>query len=424
MLLQGPAAARGLVPLVLLLALSGQAAAQPAPAATTAPSGPTPTPVAAPPDTAAPAAAPAVAPTATPAASPTPASTPSPSPTPEPWAALQILDSAVPPGEMRRLAWRTGFGYGLVDEPVPVLVARGSSRGPTLCLTAAVHGDELNGIEIVRRVVSGIDPTALKGTVIGVPIVNVHGFQRRSRYLPDRRDLNRYFPGDPEGSLASRVAHDFFGRIIAQCEQLVDVHTGSFYRSNLPQLRADLREPAVVEMTKHFGAITVLHSSAADGTLRGAAVAAGIPAVTMEVGEPNRLQADDVALAVKGLETLLAGMEMSGKRRLWDRAQPVFYESRWVRVDRGGILFSAVELGQSVRPGDVLGTVTDPLSNVYTEITAPIAGRVLGRALNQFVMPGFAAFRIGIETTETEVAEEPPQPSDEAAAADDDQPPN
>jgi len=346
--------------------------------------------------------------TAAPTALPTAPPSPTPVPGPEP---LQILEGIVAPGEVRRLAWRTGFGYGLVDEPVPVIVAHGAKPGPTLCLTAAVHGDELNGIEIVRRVLAGIEVAKLRGTVIGVPIVNVHGFQRRSRYMPDRRDLNRRFPGDPKGSLASRVAHSFFTRIIKRCDYLVDLHTGSFQRTNLPQLRADLRNHEVVNITRRFGGVTVLHSPPADGTLRGAATAAGIPTVTFEVGEPNRLQAQDVGRAVSGVQHLLAGLEMFGSESRSDRRQPVFYESRWVRADRGGILFSTVKVGQQVDVGEVLGTVTDPLTNVYIEIRAPIAGRVLGKALNQFVMPGFAAFRIGIETTEGSVVREAQLPA-------------
>nr|MBV6629775.1 succinylglutamate desuccinylase/aspartoacylase family protein [Oceanococcus sp. HetDA_MAG_MS8] len=341
------------------------------------------------------------------------------SPTPTPLPAMELLGQTVQAGLRARLSWRTGFGYGLNEEPVPVLVSHGGQAGPVLCLTAAVHGDELNGIEIVRRIMTLAQPNDLRGTVIGVPVVNVHGFHRRSRYLPDRRDLNRHFPGSATGSFASRVAHDFFTRVIRHCSILVDVHTGSFYRSNLPQLRADLRDEAILDLTQYFGAMTVLHSRPAEGTLRRAAQDASIPAVTMEVGEPNRLQAEDVALAVRGLKTLLAGLEMIGSRPIWDRAQPVYYESEWVRADRGGILFSTVELGQKVRAGEVLGTVTDPLSNVYVEIASPIDGRVLGKALNQFVMPGFAAFRIGVETAEPDVIVESGVRSDPEAQSDD-----
>lgn len=332
---------------------------------------------------------------------------------------LELLGQSVQAGLRARLSWRTGFGYGLNEEPVPVLVSHGKQPGPVLCLTAAVHGDELNGIEIVRRIMTVAKPEELQGTVIGVPVVNVHGFHRRSRYLPDRRDLNRHFPGSARGSFASRVADDFFTRVVRHCDILVDVHTGSFYRSNLPQLRADLRDEDVLDLTQYFGAMTVLHSRPAEGTLRRAAQDSGIPSVTMEVGEPNRLQAEDVALAVRGLKTLLAGLDMIGSRPLWDRAQPVYYESAWVRADRGGILFTTVELGQKVRQGEVLGTVTDPLSNVYVEIASPIDGRLLGKALNQFVMPGFAAFRIGVETAEPDGIVESAAPAEPEAQSDD-----
>ncbi len=321
-------------------------------------------------------------------------------------APLQLLDDAIPPATRRRLAWKARYGFGVLDAPAPVLVVHGAKPGPVLCLTAAIHGDELNGIEIVRRVLQGLDPEKLSGTVIGVPVVNLPGFQRSSRYLPDRRDLNRHFPGNPEGSLAGRIAADFFSKVIRHCSHLVDIHTGSFYRANLPQLRADLGNPAVVDMTEGFGAIAVLHSPGAPGTLRRAATMAGIPAVTLEAGEPERLQLAEVKEGVKGVETLMSRMKMTPKTFSWGNPQPVFYQSRWVRVDRGGILFSDTALGAVVKAGDVLGTVTDPLSNVRTDIIAPHNGRVLGKALNQFVMPGFAAFRLGIRTSEDAVQAE------------------
>src|SRR5690606_30515697 len=166
--------------------------------------------------------------------------------------------------------------------PSAVLVAHGTEPGPTLCLTAAIHGDELNGIETVRRVLHDLEPERLAGTVVGVPIVNLQGFHRNSRYLPDRRDLNRYFPGNPTGSAASRIAHSLFSQVIRHCSALVDLHTGSFHRTNLPQVRGDLNDEAVVKLTAGFGSTVILHSSGGEGTLRRAAVDAGIPAVTLE----------------------------------------------------------------------------------------------------------------------------------------------
>ena len=280
-----------------------------------------------------------------------------------------------------------------------------------------MHGDELNGIEVVRRVVYSLEPDKLAGTVIGVPIVNIAGFQRHSRYLPDRRDLNRHFPGSPTGSLASRVAYSFFTQVIQRCERLVDLHTGSFHRTNLPQLRADLANPDILEMTKGFGGIAVLQSAGASGTLRRAAADAGIPSVTIEAGEPLRLQTQEVDQGVKGIETLMHRLEMIERNRLWPDPQPVFYESRWVRANRGGILLGQVALGERVRQGTVLGTVTDPVTNVTAQVTSPYNGRVLGMALNQVVMPGFAAFRVGIETTEEQAKREAAEHAAEAPAA-------
>ena len=281
--------------------------------------------------------------------------------------------------------------------PTPVLVVNGAHSGPTLCLTAAVHGDELNGIETVRQIVHNLNEKKLKGAVVGVPIVNIQGFQRHTRYLPDRRDLNRFFPGNPTGSSASRIAYSFFTQIVQHCDSLVDLHTGSFHRTNLPQLRADLRNEEVVALTKGFGSTVVLHSEGAQGSLRRAAVEAGIPAVTVEAGAPLRLEEEEVKHSVKSIQSLLDTLGMYNKRSLWGNPEPAYYASHWVRSDNGGILFSQVKLGKRVKQGDVLGTVTDPISNKQTTITSPFNGRILGKAMNQFVMPGYATYHIGIE---------------------------
>lgn len=316
---------------------------------------------------------------------------------------LVLLGTEVPPATSTRLHWTPINSFEGIAASSPVLVVHGAKPGPALCLTAAVHGDELNGIEIVRRVLYNLDPDKLSGTVIGVPIVNLQGFRRGSRYLPDRRDLNRYFPGDPAGSSAARIAHSFFTEVISHCTVLVDLHTGSFYRANLPQLRANLRDQRVLEFSQGFDGTVVLHSDGAPGTLRQAALAAGIPAVALEAGEPMRLQEREVDHGVRSIQSLLGKMGMVKKVSRWGNPEPVYYQSIWVRADHGGILFSEVDLGKRVRRDDVLGTVTDPITNVRTEILAPYSGRVLGMALNQVVMPGFAAYRIGIESSGEDV---------------------
>jgi predicted deacylase len=310
--------------------------------------------------------------------------------------AIELLGETIPPGSMRRLLWSGGQSFDGSSDQTPVLVINGTGQGPTLCLTGAIHGDELNGIEIVRRVTQDLEPARIRGAVIGIPIVNLQGFRRGSRYLPDRRDLNRHFPGNPNGSAASRIAWSLFDGIIRHCDGLVDVHTGSLNRTNLPQLRADLRDAKVREFVQGFGGMLVLHNPGRPGTLRYAAARAGIPAVTLEAGEPGRLQSAQVREGTAGIVRLLDTLKIVNRVNLLSEARPVYYQSKWVRADHGGILFSLVRLGQIVEAGDVLGTVTDPISNEQNLIYTPVDGRVIGMALNQMVMPGFATFNLGI----------------------------
>ncbi len=329
--------------------------------------------------------------------------------------ALVLLGTEVAAGTSQRLSWTATELFEGVPVTTPVLVINGERPGPTLCLTAAIHGDELNGIEMVRRVMHDISPDKLSGAIIGVPIVNVQGFRRGSRYLPDRRDLNRYFPGNSSGSAAARIAHSFFKNVVAHCDALIDLHTGSFERTNLPQIRADLRDPDIVSLAQGFGATVILHSAPGVGTLRYAATQAGIPTLTLEAGGPLQLELTEVKHGVKGIETLIGSLGMMRRMRFWGDPEPVFYRSTWVRAESGGILFSDVSLGATVRKGDLLGTITDPMSNVRIELHAPYTGRIIGMARNQVVMPGFAAFHVGIQTDEA-----PTDETDSAAAKDED----
>lgn len=307
-----------------------------------------------------------------------------------------LLNVDIPPATTTRVDWTPSKSFAGMAVDTPVLVANGAFDGPTLCLTAAIHGDELNGIEMVRRVLYDIDPSKLHGMVVGVPIVNLLGFLRNSRYLPDRRDLNRYFPGNDRGSVASRLAYAFFTDVIKQCNALVDLHTGSFYRTNITQLRADMSKPAVAEFADLFGDIPVLNTGGNGSSLRAAAVRAGIPAVTLEAGEPMRMQVEVVEEGVKAINTLLEKNGMYPSFSLWAKPSPAFYRSAWVRANTSGILFSNVKLGGLVKKGDVLGQVINPISNDKRDIVSAHEGRVLGMALDQFVLPGFAAYHIGI----------------------------
>ena len=319
---------------------------------------------------------------------------------------LILLGSEVAPGTSTRLAWTTAGTIAGLATPTPVMVIKGKTPGKTMCLTAAVHGDELNGIEIVRRVMYDIDPEQLSGNLIGIPIVNLQGFQRGSRYLPDRRDLNRYFPGEAKGSLASRIAFSLFNEVIVHCDFLVDLHTGSLRRTNMPQIRADIRDEKVAKLTEGFGKIAVIHSTGSPGMLRFAAVAHGIPAITLEVGESLRIQEDQIETGVSSINRLLEREGMYSRLFTWGEPEPIYYKSSWIRAERGGILFSKKKQGDMVKVDEILGTITDPITNETSNILSSVNGRIIGMAVDQFVMPGYGCYHIGIEASEEVLAEQ------------------
>lgn len=315
------------------------------------------------------------------------------------WGVTKFLERDIAPGDKTQAFVVASESFAGATVEIPALIVRGDHPGPTLCLTAGVHGDELSGVEIVREAFVGVNPRELRGMLIGLPVVNIHGFRRSSRYLPDRRDLNRYFPGNTEGSSASRIAAAVFERVVRHCSALVDFHTGSFHRTNLPQIRADLSSERILELAESFGAGVVVHGYGPQGTLRRAATEAGIPAITYEAGEPMRFQRDEIARGVDGVRRLMRalGMEVVPGGAEFMGPQHVYYQSRWVRVNDGGIFITERALGDRIRGGEVLGSVVDPISNQRTEVHAPFDGHVIGMAFSQVVIPGFAAFHIGIE---------------------------
>ncbi len=313
-------------------------------------------------------------------------------------AAISILGTRVDPGTRQRLVLRVteSFVGALVE--TPVIVTAGSEPGPTLCVVAGIHGDEINGVEIVRRLMTKVDPGRLRGNLIAIPIANIAAFRRGSRYLPDRRDLNRFFPGRPFGSSASRIAHALFTQVVERCDGLVDLHTGSFLRTNIHQLRADLSHEGTAMLAHEYGPEVIVHHRGGAGTLRRAATDAGIPAVTVEAGQPSRFDRNEVEKALRGLKRLLAARGMIESNEATPPAPPsvTYFRTSWTRSDQGGILVSEVELGDEVNPGDLLGTISDPLSGDVESLHAPHAGRIIGMAFDQLVMPGFAAYHIGL----------------------------
>lgn len=311
------------------------------------------------------------------------------------WGKITLLDTELAVNSKTTIKWYSGHLSGGFNLATPVIVLHGKQAGPTVCLTAAVHGDEVNGVEIARRVVQNLNPAELKGTLISVPVVNMDGLWRKDRYMSDRRDLNRAFPGDAQGSTASRVAYSLFHNIISHCDSLVDLHSGSMYRENVTQLRADLTLPAVAEVAKQFGAISVLQSIAPPGSLRGSATKAGIPTVVMEVGGPFILDVALVETGVKALRSYLSSIDILPRSFFWSSPQPVFYASHWLRSEQGGILVNNVTLGEKVSKGQLLGQISNPINDQVEILSAPFNAVVLGRAQDQFVSAGYAVYNLG-----------------------------
>ncbi len=325
-----------------------------------------------------------------------------------------LLGGSVAAGQMNTLQWSPQDIFEGIPLPTPVLVANGTRPGPVLCMTGAVHGDEINSIETIRRVMHGLDPQKLSGTVVAVPIVNQMGFRRNSRYLPDRRDLNRYFPGSSDGSSASRIAYSLFNDIVLQCDALVDLHTGSFHRTNIPQLRADLNDESVRVLVEHFGNIVVLHSEGSAGMLRREATLAGVPTVTVEAGESLRIQDEVIVAGVKHIRALMTNLEMIERSFFFGDPQPTYMASRWLRAEAGGIFISRKSPGEKVSEGELLGTITDPITNRELIVRAEFSGKIIGMAMNQVVLPGYAIYHVGMDAS---LEEEQPVEVDDAHLA-------
>jgi len=279
----------------------------------------------------------------------------------------------------------------------PLVVVRGVRPGPTLCLTAGIHGDELNGIEIARRACAGVAGGELSGMLIAAPALNMPGVRSGSRYLPDRRDLNRAFPGSPNGSLASRIAYTVSTEVIRFCDALIDLYTGSANRTNVPQIRTDLDSPEALALARSFGVGVVLHGRGPKGSLRRESLDAGVPAVIYEAGEPLRFQEVKITEGGQGVRNVMVDLGMiAGEANR--RPSEVYRKTRWVRAgDATGVFFPSVKAGQAVRKGEVLGTVTDPQTDEVEEIRAPRDGRVIGMAVPQFVLPGYGLFNLGFD---------------------------
>ena len=316
---------------------------------------------------------------------------------------LLILDYEVQPGSFTTLSWNSGQNFKSIDWNTPVLIKHGINPGPVLCMTSTLHGDEINGIEIIRRVFKKLNTDEMHGSVVGVPIVNLDGFLRSARYLSDRSDLNRFFPGAENGSTAQRVAYSLFNNIITHCSALLDLHTGSLHRINMPQVRANIKLESIKEIIDGLSDLTIIHSEGNPGMLRNAANDVGIPAVTLEVGGPFLFEKEGVKEATNSILNLIAYMKITREFSFFPQAKASFNTSTWVRSDYAGIYISDITVGQSVKKGDIIGHVADPISNKEEIVASPYTGKVIGLASDQFIHTGFAVAHIARKTNEEEI---------------------
>ena len=281
---------------------------------------------------------------------------------------------------------------------MPVHVIHGRREGPVLFVCAALHGDETNGVEIIRRLLQLSALKSMKGTLLAVPIVNIFGFLAQSRYLPDRRDLNRSFPGSEKGSMAGRLANIVLTEVVAKATHGIDLHTGAIHRTNFPQVRADLDDPDTATLADSFGVPVIINAGLREGSLRAAAGEYNIPILVYEAGEALRFDETSIRAGVNGIVRAMRHLGMLKKRsaKRLDAVPLTIRASRWERAPISGILRAAIELGESVREGDRLAAISDPFGENEVEISSRFDGVVIGRATLPVVNEGDALFHIGL----------------------------
>jgi hypothetical protein len=338
--------------------------------------------------------------------------------------AFEIGGEKVAPGERRLVNLPLSALSNQTPMSVPVSVVHARRDGPTLFVSAAVHGDELTGVAICRRLLSSNALKLAKGTLLMVPIVNAFGFISHSRYLPDRRDLNRSFPGSVKGSLAAQLANLFLTEVVARSDYGIDLHSAAIHRSNLPQIRVNTEEEKALELAKAFGAPIIVHSGLREGSLRQAAGDKGVPVIVYEAGEGLRVDELSVNVGMQGVMRVMAHLGMVRKRP-GARPEPALSKSsRWVRAEESGLFRPFKDIGDHVKSGERIGLVADPYGERETDVKASTAGIIIGRANIPAINQGDALFHIAkvenasklgehIDTLERRLAAEPMLDEDE-----------
>ncbi|MGE9269960.1 MAG: succinylglutamate desuccinylase/aspartoacylase family protein [Verrucomicrobiales bacterium] len=323
---------------------------------------------------------------------------------------FSLGDREVHAGQREQIPLPVGTFLTHEELSLRISVVHGKSEGPTLLLTAGIHGDEYNGTEIIRRILRHPRLSKLAGTLIAAPIVNRPGFVTRSRYMPDRRDLNRLFPGSPNGSLGGRLAHVLTQQVLPLADAVIDLHTGAINRPNFPQIRIDPDLPGTLELARVFDPPVMLLGKSREGTFRNACVALGKPSLLYEAGEALRLDAPSIRFGTEGVLAVLQHLQMLPPTKRSRRRTPtlVSKKSYWERAPVGGIFTPLVALGKAVEKGGLLGFIADPHGSRETPVNASNAGVLIGRTNEAVADEGDGLFHIAtlenLETAEHSIA--------------------
>ncbi|MDF2368955.1 succinylglutamate desuccinylase/aspartoacylase family protein [Sneathiella sp.] len=312
---------------------------------------------------------------------------------------FELASETIPAGQRKIVDIPLSMMSDHTPATLSVQVIHGKRDGPTIFVSAAIHGDEVLGVEIIRRLGRLVALRRVSGTLLLVPIVNSFGFIGHSRYLPDRRDLNRSFPGNAKGSLASRLAHIFLNDVVQRCDCGIDLHTAAIHRNNLPQVRVDLRNKKARNLAEAFEPPVILNSSLRDGSLRAAASQLGVPVMVFEAGEALRYSDFAVRVGVAGVLRVMRHMGMVAKSAVQTsnrkvKKTPVATQSAWLRAPEGGLLRARHDIGDYIHEGDILGLISDPFGERETEVRATKDGLIVGAVTIPLVNQGDALFHI------------------------------
>jgi predicted deacylase len=301
----------------------------------------------------------------------------------------------IEPGTIRDVMLPVGESYSSMTVEIPIQIRRAVEPGPTVFITAALHGDELNGTGTIQSLIQDDTFKLVKGSVMLVPVLNILGFERYDRYLPDRRDLNRYFPGNTRGSLASRMARILFDQIVSRCDYGIDLHTAAVRRTNFPNVRADLSRPEARKLAEMFGLEIIMDGKGPVGSLRREACKAGCPTIIMEGGEVWKIEPGIAASGAEGVKNVLKGLGMLEGEKVAPAFQLVVDKSTWIRAERGGMIRFHVSPGDLVEKGQALVTNTTILGSEQNIQYAPFNGIVIGMTSLPVTAPGEAICNLG-----------------------------